>query len=117
MISEKKTNGDGYDSYYHTTQGQNYTTDITSIGLRAYWKPDETGSIPEVQLGIDWADIDGASTGEADATSGWLIGLGWKDLTEDPVALQASLVALLKTEADQAALPGEVVQRLAGVAG
>jgi hypothetical protein len=31
--------------------------------------------------------------------------------------LQASLVALLKTEADQAALPGEVVQRLAGVAG
>ena len=46
-----------------------------------------------------------------------LAGLGLKDLTEDPVALQASLVALLKTEADQAALPGEVVQRLAGVAG
>ena len=46
-----------------------------------------------------------------------LAGLGLKDLTEDPVAVQASLVALLKTEADQAALPGEVVQRLAGVAG
>jgi MoxR-like ATPase len=46
-----------------------------------------------------------------------LAGLGLKDLTDDPVALQASLVALLKTEADQAAMPGEVVQRLAGVAG
>jgi len=46
-----------------------------------------------------------------------LAGLGLKDLTDDPVALQASLVALLKTEADQAAIPGEVAQRLAGVAG
>ena len=46
-----------------------------------------------------------------------LAGLGLKDMTDDPVALQASLVALLKTEADQAAMPGAVVQRLAGVAG
>ena len=46
-----------------------------------------------------------------------LAGLGLKDLTDDPVALQASLVALLKTEADQAAIPTAVAQRLAGVAG
>ena len=46
-----------------------------------------------------------------------LAGLGLKDLTDDPVALQASLVALLKTEADQATIPGPVAQRLAGVAG
>ena len=43
-------------------------------------------------------------------------GLGVNDITADPVALQASLVCLLKTEADQAAIPGAVAQRLAGKA-
>jgi len=44
-------------------------------------------------------------------------GLGLRDLTDDPVMLQASLVALLKTAADQAAIPREVAQRLAGQSG
>ena len=44
-------------------------------------------------------------------------GLGVNDITADPVALKASLVCLLKTEADQAAIPSEVAQRLAGRAG
>ena len=43
-------------------------------------------------------------------------GLGVNDITADPVALQASLVCLLKTEADQAAIPSAVAQRLAGKA-
>ena len=46
-----------------------------------------------------------------------LAGLGLRDLTDDPVALQASLVTLLKTESDRASIPTEVAQRLAGVAG
>ena len=46
-----------------------------------------------------------------------LAGLGLRDLTDDPVALQASLVTLLKTEADRASIPTEVAQRIAGVAG
>jgi MoxR-like ATPase len=46
-----------------------------------------------------------------------LSGLGFNDLTENPAMLQASLVALLKTEADQAAIPRVVSQRLAGSAG
>ena len=46
-----------------------------------------------------------------------LAGLGVNDLTEDADALQASLVCLLKTQADQAAIPTEVSQRLAGGAG
>ena len=45
-----------------------------------------------------------------------LVGLGINDLTDDPVALQASLVTLLKTQADRAAVPLEVSQRLAGKA-
>ena len=45
-----------------------------------------------------------------------LAGLGVNDLTSDPVALQAALVTLLKTQADRAAIPTEVAQRLAGKA-
>ena len=45
-----------------------------------------------------------------------LAGLGINDLTQDPVALQASLVTLLKTQADRAAIPPEIAQRLAGKA-
>lgn len=45
-----------------------------------------------------------------------LAGLGVADLTDDPALLQASLVTLLKTQADRAAIPTEVAQRLAGTA-
>lgn len=43
-----------------------------------------------------------------------LAGLGINDLTDDPATVHASLVCLLKTERDRAALPVEVVSRLAG---
>ena len=45
-----------------------------------------------------------------------LAGLGINDLTADPVALQAALVTLLKTQADRAAVPRAVAERLAGKA-
>ncbi len=45
-----------------------------------------------------------------------LAGLGINDLTDDPAALQAALVTLLKTQADRATIPTEVAQRLAGKA-
>jgi MoxR-like ATPase len=43
-----------------------------------------------------------------------LAGLGVNDLTDDPVALHATMVTLLKTEADQAQVTRAVVERLAG---
>ena len=43
-----------------------------------------------------------------------LAGLGIGDLTDDPTALMAAMATLLKTEADRAAVPTEVAQRLAG---
>jgi MoxR-like ATPase len=45
-----------------------------------------------------------------------LAGLGINDLTADPVALQAALVTLLKTQGDRAHVTTEVAQRLAGKA-
>ncbi len=41
-------------------------------------------------------------------------GLGVANLSDDPVQLQATLVCLLKTQSDIAAIPVEVTQRLAG---
>ncbi len=78
-----KTNGAAYDGYYHTAQGKDYSTDLTSIGLRAYWKPDTTGSIPEVQVGYDIASVDNAAAGDPDEMTAWMVGLGWKDLFID----------------------------------
>ncbi len=46
-----------------------------------------------------------------------LMGLGVKDLRAEPEALYESLMCLLKTREDQAAVPLEVVERLAGKAG
>ncbi len=43
-----------------------------------------------------------------------LSGMGVTDISDDPVTLQASLVCLLKTQADKAQIPTEVAQRLAG---
>jgi MoxR-like ATPase len=45
-----------------------------------------------------------------------LMGLGINDLADDPAAVQATLVCLLKTRADQAAVPPEVAARIIGAA-
>ncbi len=73
------------DSYFTTAKGKSRSSagSETAIGLRAYWKPDTTGAIPEVQLGYDVSTIDDAPTGYADEASGWMVGLGWKDLLID----------------------------------
>jgi len=78
-------NNDGYYQSALATASPNNTanSDMTAYALRGYWKPDETGVVPSVQLGYDWATIDGAASGEAEETEGWMLGLGWKDLFMD----------------------------------
>ncbi len=41
-------------------------------------------------------------------------GLGIAKLSDNPIELQATMVCLLKTQADQYAIPGEITQRLVG---
>ena len=67
------------DGYFHTSKlAKDYSTDMTAYGLRAYWKPDSSGSIPSVQVGYDTASIDDAAAGEAEETDlvGWLVLVG-----------------------------------------
>ena len=73
------------DSYFTTAKGKarSSSSSETAIGLRAYWKPDEAGAVPSVQLGYDLSDIEDNSTGNADEASGWMVGLMWDDLVAD----------------------------------
>jgi len=73
----------GYDGYFHSADAKGTKGDLTAYALRGYWRPDESGAIPEVSVGYDFASYDEAVDGEATDTVGWMIGLGWKDLFMD----------------------------------
>ena len=72
------------------------------VGFVQALRKEELEKKPGVAEMLDWAAA--------------LSGLGVNDLSDDPVTLQATLVCLLKTQADQSAIPTEVAQRLAGKA-
>ena len=69
--------------YYSTSDAASGTddTDVTSdsFALRAWWRPEETGSsIPSISVGYDVMSFEGR-TDVADA-SGYFIGLNWADI-------------------------------------
>lgn len=72
------------------------------IGFVQSLRKEELEKVPGVAEMLDWA--------------GTIAGLGINDLSEDPVVLHATLVCLLKTQADQAAIPTEIAQKLVGKA-
>ena len=67
---------DWEDSYYSTTAGKARTDGSTNYGLRAYWRPEDSGSVvPEVSVGYDTSTIQ-----DQDAnTDAYFVGLTWKD--------------------------------------
>ena len=72
------------------------------IGFVQALREEELEKVPGVAEMLDWA-----------AT---ISGLGINDLSDDPVSLHATLVCLLKTQADQASIPTEIAQKLVGKA-
>jgi len=75
-------------SYYGTDAGHKNTGSSTAYALRAYWKPEEVGMVPEIQLGYDWVNIeaDGSTalaTGDTESAAAWMAGLTWKDALID----------------------------------
>ena len=67
------------DSYFSTAAGDDRNSDdSTNIGLRAWWRPSETGTaVPEVSFGYDTSTLDGYDTD--DSTNAYFVGLTWKD--------------------------------------
>ena len=72
------------------------------VGFVQALRKEELEKKPGIAEMLDWAAA--------------LAGLGVNDLADDPEQTQATLVCLLKTERDRAAVPKEVQQRLAGKA-
>ncbi|MXN66991.1 AAA domain-containing protein [Stappia sp. GBMRC 2046] len=72
------------------------------VGVVQALRREELEKKPGVAEMLDWAAA--------------ISGLGINDLNDDPAAVQASIVCLLKTAADRDAVPGEVLQRLIGKA-
>ena len=85
----------------HPNIGPELATQI--VGFVQSLRKEDLEKKPGIAETLDWAAA--------------LAGLGINDIASDPVLLQASLACLLKTEADQASIPSEVAQRLAGRAG
>ncbi len=70
--------------YFSTEQGKSTTGNETAYGLRAHWKPAETGAIPAVQVGYDIRNIDDdGADGSVEATAQWMVGLMWRDAFVD----------------------------------
>ncbi len=69
-------------SYFSTYDAQNgagaTTVKSDSLALRAWWRPDETGTAtPSVSVGYDILSFDGHTVDEA---SGYTVGLNWSDM-------------------------------------
>ncbi len=66
------------DEYYSTATGDDRNENSTNYGLRAWWRPLETGTAtPEVSFGYDYSVLEGYSTN--DTTDAYFVGLTWLD--------------------------------------
>jgi len=80
VLVNQKTNG-WSDTYYHSLQHgpSSSTGNFTSVGLRGWWRPLETGSAtPSISLGYDTTNYDGAPAA-SDSSDAWFAGLMWQD--------------------------------------
>ena len=79
-ILNQKYNG-WADSYFTTPNGKSRSGgdgSSSNIGLRAWWRPQETGSVtPSVSVGFDTSETDAASNSN---TTMYFVGLQWQDM-------------------------------------
>ena len=110
-IVNMKYNG-WYDDYFSTANaissrghtgstpaGNGDNLNSTNIGLRAWWRPDESGTAtPEVTVGFDASEIDNAAS---DSSTAWFAGLTWKDMfnADDRIGVAFGQPQTLESEA------------------
>ncbi len=76
-------NNDWEDSYFQSIAGKQRSFGVdrsnsSNIGLRGWWRPDETGTAtPSISLGYDTSKTDAAG---ADTTTAYFVGLNWQDM-------------------------------------
>jgi len=84
-----KSNG-WSDTYYHTEDhGIGGTGNFSSVGLRGWWRPDNTGTAtPSISVGFDTTEYDGAPSSTSNSTA-YFVGLNWQDMfqADDKIGL------------------------------
>ena len=84
-----KSNG-WSDTYYHTADhGVGGNGNYSSVGLRGWWRPDDTGTAtPSVSVGFDTTEYDGAPSASSNSTA-YFVGLNWQDMfqADDKIGL------------------------------
>ena len=98
IMLNQKYNG-WEDGYYSTTKGHyrldtgasGGTQDVnsTNYGLRAWWRPVETGTAkPAISAGYDLSTLD-ITDGTLDETDAWFVGMNWSDMfqADDTIGL------------------------------
>jgi len=67
--------------YNATAFGEDTASDSTGYALRAYWRPEASGTaVPEISVGYDTKSFEGGSTGDAKEADSYMVGLNWKDM-------------------------------------
>ena len=69
------------DSYFSTPNGKERTyndAESTNIGLRAWWRPEETGTaVPSISVGYDVSETAASANSQTDM---YFVGLQWQDM-------------------------------------
>ncbi len=76
--------------YNATAFGEDTATDSTGYALRAYWRPEASGTaVPEISVGYDTKSFEGGATGAAKEADSYMVGLNWKDMfqADDTIGL------------------------------
>ena len=78
-ILNQKYNGWADTSYFTSDDGASRPGDgsSTNIGLRAWWRPAETGAAPSISVGYDTSETDASGNSN---TTAYFVGLNWQDV-------------------------------------
>ena len=66
------------DSYFSTATGDDRNENSTNYGLRAWWRPEDSGTaMPSISLGYDTSKTD---ADDNNSTNAYFVGLNWQDI-------------------------------------
>ena len=100
-IMNQKYNGWSDSSYFTSDDGALRPGDghSTNIGLRAWWRPEDTGTaIPSISVGYDTSETDAATNS---STSAYFVGLNWQDMFSPDDRIGIALGQPQKRENDE----------------
>ena len=96
-----KYNGWADTSYFTSDDGALRPGDgsSTNIGLRAWWRPDNTGTAtPSISVGYDTSETDASG---ASSTSAYFVGLNWQDIFSPDDRIGIAIGQPQKHESDE----------------